>query len=143
MKGDEHTNGPPRPFSSFPYDYHTAMVHASGLSYFCPSQPGSSQFPPDEEAAERAFWQGTPTALEELRQGTNNKCHQAGAFLSRFIVAHYVLTHHTVKSQRIKTDRTIPCLFQHNNPYSFAKHGPRLRALWAAALMAKREHFQV
>jgi hypothetical protein len=59
------------------------MVKASDHSYFYSLQPSSSQFPRDEEAVERAFWQSTPTALEELRQGTEDECHQAGAFLSR------------------------------------------------------------
>ena len=59
------------------------MVQASDLSYFYSSQPSTSQLPRDEEAVERAFWESTPTALEELRQGTEDECHQAGTFLSR------------------------------------------------------------
>lgn len=59
------------------------MIQASDLSYVYSLQPSSSQFPRDEEAAETAFWQSTPTALEELKQGTEDECHQAGAFLSR------------------------------------------------------------
>jgi hypothetical protein len=51
------------------------MVKASDHSYFYSLQPSSSQFPRDEEAVERAFWQSTPTALEELRQGTEDECH--------------------------------------------------------------------
>jgi len=59
------------------------MVQASDLTYLYSLQPRSSQFPHDEEAVERAFWQSTPTSLEELRQGMEDECHQAGAFLSR------------------------------------------------------------
>lgn len=59
------------------------MIQASDISYVYSLQPSSSQFPRDEEAVERAFWQSTPTALEELRQGTEDECHRAGAFLSR------------------------------------------------------------
>jgi len=56
------------------------MVQASEHSLFYSLQISSSR---DEEAAERAFWQSTPTALEELRQETEDECRQAGAFLSR------------------------------------------------------------
>jgi hypothetical protein len=59
------------------------MIRASDLSYVYSLQPSSSQFPRDEEAVERAFWQSTPTALEELRQETEDGYNQAGAFLSR------------------------------------------------------------
>jgi hypothetical protein len=84
LRDDEQTYGPPRPFALSPtIHYYTAMVQASDLSYSYSSQPSSSQFPLDEEAVERAFWQSTPTAMEELRQGTEDECHQAGAFLSR------------------------------------------------------------
>lgn len=111
----------------YPHDYHTAMVHASGLSYFYSSQPGSSQFPPDEEVVERAFWQGTPTVLEELRQGTDDECHQAGAFLSRLIIAYYVLTHHTVKL--VSKDQDRP-----NDPLSLSTQQSRLICqTWASA----------
>jgi hypothetical protein len=71
------------PLLSFPHDYHTAMVQASDLTNFYSLQPSSSQLPRDEEAVSRAFWQSTPTALEELREGTDDECHQTGAFLSR------------------------------------------------------------
>jgi len=58
------------------------------FSYLGSSQPNSSQSSCDnardeEGAVERAFWQSTPTALEELRQGTEDECHQGGAFLLR------------------------------------------------------------
>lgn len=68
---------------SFPHDYHTAMIQASDLTYFYSLQPSSSQFPRDEEGVERAFWQSTPTALEELREGTEDESNRTGAFLSR------------------------------------------------------------
>ena len=84
-KDDEHTNGPPRLSSlfSFPHACYTAMVQASDLPYVYSLQCSSSQLPHDEEAAEKAFWQSTPTALEELRDGTEDESHQAGAPLSR------------------------------------------------------------
>jgi hypothetical protein len=69
------------PFLSFPHDYYTAMIQASDLTNFYSLQPSSSQFPRDEEAVERAFWQSTTTALEELREGTEDVCHQKGAFI--------------------------------------------------------------
>lgn len=56
------------------------MVQASDVTHLCSLQPSSSQFPRDEEAVERAFWQSTPTVLEELRE---DESHQPGAFLSR------------------------------------------------------------
>ena len=59
------------------------MVHASDLTHFYSLQPSSSQFPRDEEAVERAFWQSTPIPLEEPRQGKEDESHQTGAFLSR------------------------------------------------------------
>jgi hypothetical protein len=83
-RNDEFTNGPPRPLYSFLPPPLPAMVRARDLSLLFSSQPSSSQNPCDEEAVERAFWQSTPTALEELKKGTDDESHQAGAILSRF-----------------------------------------------------------
>jgi|SRR5712672_2175856 len=65
---------------------------ARDFSYLGSSQPNSSQSSCDnardeEGAVERAFWQSTPTALEQLRRGADDECHQTRArallFLSR------------------------------------------------------------
>src|SRR6266850_4059721 len=52
---------------------------ARDLSYLYSSQPSSSQSN-GNEAVGRAFWQSTPTALEQLRQRTDDGCHQARAY---------------------------------------------------------------
>ncbi|KAH9965244.1 hypothetical protein BC827DRAFT_1265270 [Russula dissimulans] len=54
---------------------------ARDFSYLVSSQPSASQSSRDnasdeEEGVERAFWQSTPTALEQFRRGADDECHQ-------------------------------------------------------------------
>ena len=59
---------------------------ARDLGYTYSSQPNSSQSNGNEASIDRAFWQSTPTALEQLREVTDDACHPARAFFwSRFL----------------------------------------------------------
>ncbi|KAI0295685.1 hypothetical protein BC826DRAFT_968287 [Russula brevipes] len=68
------------------------MARDSPSSYFYSSQPSSSQSrPDDDDEVDRAFWQSTPTCLEELRQRTDGECpllsQPLGASLTRDLTA--------------------------------------------------------
>ena len=59
---------------------------ARDLAHLYSSQPDSSQSNGNEACIDRAFWQSTPTALEQLREGTDDAGHPARAFFySRFL----------------------------------------------------------
>ena len=56
---------------------------ARDLSHPYASQPSSSQSNGNEASIDRAFWQSTPTALEQLRERTDDARHPARAFSYR------------------------------------------------------------
>ena len=57
---------------------------ARELSHPYASQPSSSQSNGNEASIDRAFWQSTPTALEQLRERTDDARHPARAFSIAF-----------------------------------------------------------
>lgn len=70
-------------FALFPSARLFLHIMARDLAYTYSSQPNSSQSNGNEASIDRAFWQSTPTALEQLREVTDVACHPARAFFCR------------------------------------------------------------
>ncbi|KAI0292037.1 hypothetical protein BC826DRAFT_1105751 [Russula brevipes] len=131
------------------------MARDSPSSYFYSSQPSSSQSrPDDDDEVDRAFWQSTPTCLEELRQRTDDECpllsQPLGASLTRDLTAAVSDDRDAGRARAGPAEdddetRGTRCVFRRNRPGSFATLGflllPPLAPPSAAASpmrMAKR-----